>query len=279
MWAAYFKQVVERSRLEAHARRVALRAQPRESFLEMASQIWKEEVLPDWPAMRTGKQTLMLWWEGLPSEIRGDVWTLAINSAASAASAGPDRSQPFEIVEALVEPTDVSTALAAVRTALTPAASGASGASGGSNASASAPPASPPGSGRDSSDSEGGASSVAAPVDLPPELNMFSHPESPLHTSLTHILACVIASARLGGPPPPPSAPLLVCMLLLYMDEPLAYASISSLASHHCVGVRPDEQSEWRLQAAESMIKRELPDLHGHLMGLGIPTSSWLPEW
>ena len=31
VWAAYFRQVVERSRLEAHARRVALRAQPRES--------------------------------------------------------------------------------------------------------------------------------------------------------------------------------------------------------------------------------------------------------
>ena len=32
-------QVVERGQLEAHARRVAMRAQPREAFLEIASQV------------------------------------------------------------------------------------------------------------------------------------------------------------------------------------------------------------------------------------------------
>ena len=39
VWTRYFRQVVERGQLEAHARRVAMRAQPRERFLEMASQV------------------------------------------------------------------------------------------------------------------------------------------------------------------------------------------------------------------------------------------------
>ena len=73
VWAAYFKQVVKRSRLEAHARHVAMRAQPRETFVEMASAVWRDEVLPNWPAERAAKRTLMLWWEGIPSALRGQV--------------------------------------------------------------------------------------------------------------------------------------------------------------------------------------------------------------
>ena len=46
VWTRYFRQVVERGQLEAHARRVAMRAQPRERFLEMASQVWRHEILP-----------------------------------------------------------------------------------------------------------------------------------------------------------------------------------------------------------------------------------------
>ena len=45
IWARYFRQVIERSQLEEHARAVAMRAQPRERFLEMATMVWKDEVL------------------------------------------------------------------------------------------------------------------------------------------------------------------------------------------------------------------------------------------
>jgi len=78
VWTRYFRQVVERGQLEAHARRVAMRAQPREAFLEMASQVWRHEVLPAWAEERSTKRTLELWWEGVPSALRGQLWRLAI---------------------------------------------------------------------------------------------------------------------------------------------------------------------------------------------------------
>ena len=46
VWTRYFRQVVERGQLEAHARRVAMRAQPREAFLEMASQVCRHDPHP-----------------------------------------------------------------------------------------------------------------------------------------------------------------------------------------------------------------------------------------
>ena len=86
-------------------------------------------------------------------------------------------------------------------------------------------------------------------------------PDSPLHASLQHVVACAFASARLGGPPPPSSAAMLSCMLLLYMDEPTTYTALSTLAATHCVGIRPAAQNQWRLKAAEAMVARELPEV------------------
>lgn len=68
-------------------------------------------------------------------------------------------------------------------------------------------------------------------------------------------------------------------MLLLYMEEPMAYACMEALAASHCVGERPAEQHAWRLKAAEAFFERELPDVHAHLSALGVPVSAWLPEW
>lgn len=95
-WSRYFKQVVERSRIEATARRLALRAQPRERFVEQATRIWSTEILPEWETQRAEKRTQMLWWEGLPSSVRGNVWlhvlgedTASIANLSSARSARP----------------------------------------------------------------------------------------------------------------------------------------------------------------------------------------------
>lgn len=76
-----FLQVVERSQLETHARQVALRGQPRESFLENASQIWCNEILPQWEEKHSLPRTQMLWWEGVPSALRPQLWPLAIGDA------------------------------------------------------------------------------------------------------------------------------------------------------------------------------------------------------
>ena len=44
----------------------------------MASQVWRHEILPHWEQERATKRTLMLWWEGVPSALRGQLWRLAI---------------------------------------------------------------------------------------------------------------------------------------------------------------------------------------------------------
>ena len=77
--------MIERTQLEEHARKVALSAQPRESFQESASRVWADEVLPSWDVERTAKRTLTLWWEGLPSSMRADLWRRAIGDTLNAA--------------------------------------------------------------------------------------------------------------------------------------------------------------------------------------------------
>ena len=83
--STHLLQVIERTQLEEHARKVALSAQPRESFQESASRVWADEVLPSWDVERTAKRTLMLWWEGLPSSMRADLWRRAIGDTLNAA--------------------------------------------------------------------------------------------------------------------------------------------------------------------------------------------------
>ena len=58
VWTRYFRQVVERGQLEAHARRVAMRAQPREAFLEIASQAWRHD--PNTPTLTPASLALAL---------------------------------------------------------------------------------------------------------------------------------------------------------------------------------------------------------------------------
>ena len=69
------------------------------------NQVWRHEVLPAWAEERSTKRTLELWWEGVPSALRGQLWRLAIGdrlqlgptafathvAAATAAEAGAAR--------------------------------------------------------------------------------------------------------------------------------------------------------------------------------------------
>ncbi|XP_065071299.1 TBC1 domain family member 12-like isoform X2 [Rhopilema esculentum] len=42
--------------------------------------IWKEDVIPNWDAVKNTKKVKDLWWNGLPSSVRGKVWMLAIGN-------------------------------------------------------------------------------------------------------------------------------------------------------------------------------------------------------
>ncbi|CAH2006064.1 unnamed protein product [Acanthoscelides obtectus] len=45
-----------------------------------ATKHFTQHVLPYWEVMRTNRKTVELWWQGLPSSVRGRVWKLAIGN-------------------------------------------------------------------------------------------------------------------------------------------------------------------------------------------------------
>ena len=59
-------------------------------------------------------------------------------------------------------------------------------------------------------------------------------------------------------------------MLLLYMEPPDAFVSLTCLLACHFVGVRPAEQTAWRMSCAAAVVGRELPELASHLASLGL---------
>ena len=42
--------------------------------------MWRQEILPAWETERCTKRTLMLWWEGVPSALRSELWPRAIGN-------------------------------------------------------------------------------------------------------------------------------------------------------------------------------------------------------
>ena len=226
-----------------------------------------QEVLPRWSEECTSQRTRLLWWEGIPEHFRSAVWPRALAPVGSAEGSLPvgvlafdrirtmvsheDRLAAASTAKAFFSPPSRPTAEAATAAEVAAAAAADGGSHGGGSSSS--------GSGSSGGGLSGVRGNGGLGGHLPPELNMFTSPESPLNASLIALLACCHASARHDGPPPPPAAPLLGCMLLLYMDEPMAYACMQCLADSHCVGARAvNERKLWRLRAAEAMFAREV---------------------
>nr|CAB3266826.1 TBC1 domain family member 14 [Phallusia mammillata] len=51
-----------------------------EDVIASASAVWCTEILPNWTAMHQTHRTRQLWWQGLPPNVRGKVWQLAIGN-------------------------------------------------------------------------------------------------------------------------------------------------------------------------------------------------------
>lgn len=51
-----------------------------EERLSLASKIWNVEILNNWESMRTSRKARELWWQGIPPNVRGKVWMLAIGN-------------------------------------------------------------------------------------------------------------------------------------------------------------------------------------------------------
>ncbi|XP_056325105.1 TBC1 domain family member 12 isoform X2 [Danio aesculapii] len=51
-----------------------------EESIANAMVVWNTEILPNWESMRGTRRVRDLWWQGLPPNVRGKVWSLAIGN-------------------------------------------------------------------------------------------------------------------------------------------------------------------------------------------------------
>ncbi|KAJ7987724.1 hypothetical protein DPEC_G00329460 [Dallia pectoralis] len=51
-----------------------------EDSIANAMVVWNNDILPNWENMRNSRRARELWWQGLPPNVRGKVWSLAIGN-------------------------------------------------------------------------------------------------------------------------------------------------------------------------------------------------------
>ncbi|XP_060922089.1 TBC1 domain family member 14 [Limanda limanda] len=51
-----------------------------EESIGTASQVWNQEILPNWSTTCTSRRVRDLWWQGIPPSVRGKVWSLAVGN-------------------------------------------------------------------------------------------------------------------------------------------------------------------------------------------------------
>ncbi|KAM3724086.1 TBC1 domain family member [Dirofilaria immitis] len=76
--------------IEATKRQEARRVRQRQQLLEMkrkeedetaaVAEVWCNQILPNWENVKDRKHCRELWWRGIPSKVRGHVWSLAIGN-------------------------------------------------------------------------------------------------------------------------------------------------------------------------------------------------------
>ncbi|KAH7101418.1 rab-GTPase-TBC domain-containing protein [Auriculariales sp. MPI-PUGE-AT-0066] len=75
-------EMMRLSRLADDRRKQQLmhRRQAREAQVEASIPVWEREVLPDWTVARRDDRLKRLWWNGIPSKLRGTLWQQAIGN-------------------------------------------------------------------------------------------------------------------------------------------------------------------------------------------------------
>ena len=62
----------------AEERRVA-----REKRAEEVVHIWEKQILPDWRVVHRSPELKKLWWQGIPTSMRGKMWENAVGNPLS----------------------------------------------------------------------------------------------------------------------------------------------------------------------------------------------------
>jgi len=287
-WVRYFKEVVERSRLEATARRIAMRAQPREAFVEMAERVWAMEILPAWDEEQGAERTRLLWWEGLPPSQRAKVWMHALD-------AHPDQRRGRAA-------SPVTSPASAARRMGSPAGSPSGSATSSRAAAAAAVEGSPAvadsGSHAQGSDAAADSAAEAGAIELARAwldeqlpramadlFSLYGHPSSPMRAELLRLLVALQREALAEDRPETwlrraaPAAPLLGSMLLTHLEPPLAYTALRLIVREHAPGKMFGEGRDWRNRAFKLVLEQELPAVQQCLLSLGIAPDDYFELW
>uniref|UniRef100_A0A672RBN6 TBC1 domain family member 12-like n=1 Tax=Sinocyclocheilus grahami TaxID=75366 RepID=A0A672RBN6_SINGR len=81
-----------------------------EESIANAMVVWNNEILPNWESMRGTRRVRDLWWQGLPPNVRGKVWSLAIGNELNITSetryiflyfftSGADRESSLDLIK------------------------------------------------------------------------------------------------------------------------------------------------------------------------------------
>ena len=55
----------------------------REKRAEEAAHIWEQQILPDWKIVHRSPELRKLWWQGIPTSMRGKMWENAVGNPLS----------------------------------------------------------------------------------------------------------------------------------------------------------------------------------------------------
>ena len=73
--------VVRLGSAEKQKRKVAEERQlAREKRTEEVMHIWEKQILPDWRVVHKNPELRKLWWQGVPTSIRGKMWESAVGN-------------------------------------------------------------------------------------------------------------------------------------------------------------------------------------------------------
>uniref|UniRef100_A0A158R5Q7 Rab-GAP TBC domain-containing protein n=1 Tax=Syphacia muris TaxID=451379 RepID=A0A158R5Q7_9BILA len=82
--AQYLQLIEQAKKKEAREAKERKRAEEMQRRLEdqaaAACRLWSETILPRWEEMKNTKRCRELWWQGIPSKVRGRVWLLVIQN-------------------------------------------------------------------------------------------------------------------------------------------------------------------------------------------------------
>ncbi|KAF8346904.1 rab-GTPase-TBC domain-containing protein [Amanita rubescens] len=82
---ADWQNMMKMSQLAAEKRRKALQERRllREKAIEESLNVWKRDIVPDWRVVHKDPALRKLWWRGIPTKLRADMWECAVGNPLS----------------------------------------------------------------------------------------------------------------------------------------------------------------------------------------------------